>query len=166
MRLLHYSSEPLALPLRTCEQVERVSEYQKPQGFWVSVEGKYDWRCWCEAESFSPGEKLVYEVLLAEPNRVLRLEWPEDIPQFTQRFGVQIKESSWPAMGIDWRKVAAQYDGIIIAPYQWEHRLSYPWYYGFDCASGCIWNPAAIASIEPIGTVVFGGETRATESPA
>ena len=23
------------------------------------------------------------------------------------------------------------------------------WYYGWDCASGCIWDPAAVAEIKP-----------------
>jgi len=36
--------------------------------------------------------------------------------------------------------VSKEYDGIEIAPYQWDARLSLIWYYGWDVASGCIWN--------------------------
>ena len=43
---------------------------------------------------------------------------------------------------IDWKKVKSKYQGIIIAPYQWSCRLNLDsnWYYGWDCASGCIWD--------------------------
>jgi hypothetical protein len=51
---------------------------------------------------------------------------------------------------IDWSKVAAKHQGIIIAPYCYARRLTYhtAWYYGWDCASGCIWDLKAIQSVE------------------
>ena len=50
---------------------------------------------------------------------------------------------------IDWPAVATDYPGLIIAPYQWSCRMSEftRWYYGWDCASGCIWNADAIARV-------------------
>ena len=57
----------------------------------------------------------------------------------------------------NWAPTAAQYAGVIIAPYQWERRLdgdASDWYYGWDCASGCIWNADAIASIAVLSPVV------------
>jgi len=52
---------------------------------------------------------------------------------------------------INWPAVAEKYDGIIIAPYIWQRRLSdnpdHFWYYGWDCASGCIWNTEVIEEI-------------------
>jgi hypothetical protein len=43
---------------------------------------------------------------------------------------------------IDWERLAKEYDGVEIAPYQWQRRLSdQRWYYSWDCASGCIWRP-------------------------
>lgn len=43
---------------------------------------------------------------------------------------------------LDWLKVKQKYQGIIIAPYQWKCRMAQEtkWYYGWDCASGCIWD--------------------------
>ena len=41
---------------------------------------------------------------------------------------------------IDWKKVASKYDGIEIVPYQPKARMNLLWYYGWDIASGCIWN--------------------------
>ena len=49
---------------------------------------------------------------------------------------------------LDFLKVMDEYDGIIIAPYQYSCRLmnsSTAWYYGWDCASGCIWNLGCIS---------------------
>lgn len=50
---------------------------------------------------------------------------------------------------IMWPKVAKEYQGIIISPYQWERRDFFGtfWYSGWDCASGCIWDKEAIKSI-------------------
>lgn len=52
---------------------------------------------------------------------------------------------------IDWRRVAESYQGIVIAPYVWarRHHLASGWYYAWDCASGCIWDSAAVAAIMP-----------------
>lgn len=52
---------------------------------------------------------------------------------------------------LDWAAIGKLYDGIIIAPYLWERRLNggAMWYYGWDCASGCIWNPRAISEVNP-----------------
>ena len=53
---------------------------------------------------------------------------------------------------IDWAEVASKYDGIIISPYQWSLRLDMEmmWYYGWDCASGCIWNISAIKELKEV----------------
>ena len=47
---------------------------------------------------------------------------------------------------IRWEEVKTLWDGIIISPYNWKcrHSPSTEWYYGWDCASGCIWNVEAI----------------------
>lgn len=47
---------------------------------------------------------------------------------------------------IDWLRVKTQYGGIEIAPYQWKRRLSSFWYYGWDCASGAIWDRDVLIS--------------------
>jgi len=58
-------------------------------------------------------------------------------------------------MRIDWEAVAKRYTGIEIEPYNWERRNSGPnnnysmsmlWYYGWDCASGCVWELDALVS--------------------
>ena len=49
-------------------------------------------------------------------------------------------------MIIDWHAVAQAYAGIEIAPYCWSLRFEYEflWYYGWDCASGCVWELSAV----------------------
>jgi hypothetical protein len=73
--------------------------------------------------------------------RVLHLSSSDELLAFHAEFGLDNWKVSWIA-------VAEQWQGIIIAPYLWERRLGDPsWYYTWDCASGCIWDATAIASV-------------------
>jgi hypothetical protein len=50
-----------------------------------------------------------------------------------------------------WNLVKEKYQGIIICPYFHNRRLMTShsqWYYGWDCASGCIWDVDCIKSFE------------------
>jgi hypothetical protein len=156
-RLLHYSSEPLGA-LYSCEQKSGVRghRFDKPRGLWVSVEGEDDWRSWCEAESFgNPGAQHCYEIALASDANVLRIKSAPALLSFTRRYGydpyvgIPGVRTIMSGQGIQWAAIAAKFDGIIIAPYQWSARLDdrTGWYYGWDCASGCIWNADAVASV-------------------
>jgi len=52
---------------------------------------------------------------------------------------------------VSWEQVAKDgYQGVEITPYQWELRLDsrVNWYYSWDCASGCAWDPQAIESLQ------------------
>jgi hypothetical protein len=53
-------------------------------------------------------------------------------------------------VGIDWVRVAAEYAGILIAPYQRPVRHEIMWYYTWDCASACIWDTSIIERVEPL----------------
>lgn len=48
---------------------------------------------------------------------------------------------------MNYGKVAEKYGGIEITPYLWEKRLNSMWYYGWDCASGCVWDRSAVTGI-------------------
>lgn len=151
-RLLHYTAKPLG-ELLSFAQAETWSCYAKPQGLWVSVEGEDDWRSWCEAENFgNPAEQLCYDVELTATANVLRISTATGLLRFANKYGMDpylgrmAGRTMMFGRGIDWQEVAAQHDGIIIAPYQWKLRLDdrVNWYYGWDCASGCVWNAHAI----------------------
>jgi hypothetical protein len=152
-RLLHYSSAPIA-EAYSCEQGGLGARRDKPSGLWVSVEGDNDWRSWCEAESFgNPSEQLCYEVELDPAANVLRLGSVSALLRFAKQYECDPYFGRLTTVmsrhGVAWEAVAEKYDGII-APYQWSLRLDdrVSWYYGWDCASGCIWNAGAIAALK------------------
>lgn len=147
MRLIHYAHEEFALVPRKYDQSE-LSWQAKPNGLWVSVE--HHWKWWCEAEEFNLENLVVsYEVKLKKKANILYLRTEEEVFEFAKLYPWLRKQWDDPigrdlcqAYELDWNKVKAKYQGIIIAPYQWNCRLSPKsnWYYGWDCASGCIWD--------------------------
>jgi hypothetical protein len=144
--LSHWSAAVLSAPsITSVEQLDH--PFFKPRGFWVSVDGDLDWQEWCESEMPSwVTKKAQHTVTLSERANILRLSSAGEVSRFHE------DHRSFMDL-INWNGVARKYDGIIIAPYQRAHRLNGAasnWYYGWDCASGCIWNASAIASIIPV----------------
>lgn len=147
--LAHYSPKPLK---SVFSKAQSPQPNMKPKGLWLSVEDGYGWLDWREAEQWGlNGDEFVYEVELTPTAKVLRLGSVIDIDRFHKKY----RASVFPGdhrfrdyFHINWQRVAKDYDGIIIAPYQWQRRLSndVSWYYAWDCSSGCIWNAAAVAS--------------------
>ena len=144
----HYSNEAVLSP-RTVAQTGR--RFDKPDGLWVSIDGEDDWASWCRSENYADIDaQYRHRVRLADDARILTLTSVEALDDFTERYG-----EAWPGMyrdkmsRINWHEVAATWQGIVIAPYQWRRRLALTWYYGWDCASGCIWDARAIASVDP-----------------
>lgn len=153
--LRHHSATPITLD--ALELREQTSEY-KPRGLWVSVGA--EWQDWCNSEQYAT-ETLVnqYQVTLAANASMLIVDSAEALDAFTDQYSAP---ASWSPMStvIDWPAVAAIHDGILISPYQWSRRHDRRtfWYYGWDIASGCIWNPAAIESLTIRETATTGSE--------
>lgn len=154
--LSHFCGKPLG-KIRSGKQPGAESGWgsqHKPHGFWVSVDGADDWKDWCESEGFrTEALKLRYRVTLKDPARLLWITEPHELIEFTERYDKPVVLGSLGArVGryIDWPRVAADYPGMVIAPYQWSLRLAEGtnWYYSWDCASGCIWDARVIASTE------------------
>jgi len=147
MRLFHYS-DALITEVRPVTSHPR-SAMGKPSGLWVSVDDA--WADWCAREQFGCGA-VVTEVTLRPDANVCVIEGEAALRAFDadyafgDRFGRRI----------DWSAVAAQYDGIVIAPYIWACRYDLDWYYGWDVASGCIWHPRAVATLAPATDVPVG----------
>ncbi len=165
MILEHYASARFDFDHNLVYLQAQPSFHRKPIGLWVSVKGEDDWPWWCGENEFYPdGLAYVYEVRLCPQANIHHISTAEGLLDFHQRYAVQTDyerrmeemypgsryglteeflRHQWP---IDWREVVQSYDGLIIAPYLWSQRLGGPhWYYGWDCASGCIWTPAVIA---------------------
>ena len=121
----------------------------KPDGLWVSVDGEDDWPEWCQRESYDGCGRYHYRVHL-DLDHVLVLDTVQAVRDFDARWRKGYLEPQLRLSNIDWPPIALKYAGIIIAPYRWELRLDLHWYYGWDCASGCIWDPAAVIGLEQL----------------
>lgn len=139
----HFSAKPVTLRR---ERVYTQKTHPKPRGLWLSVDGRQSWDEWCQSEDWGI-DWLAHRhsVSLKKNNRVLFLRTPEAIREFTDQYWHDdplrrtYAHHRWE---IDWPRVAQESSGIVIAPYQWSCRLEseFSWYYGWDCASGCIWD--------------------------
>lgn len=154
MEFSHYTNA-LTLPLEYREQTQELSPRTKPRGFWISVDGKDDWASWCKHEEFGLG-KHRYRVEIPDLSKIYLCQSADDLDALTRAyvdhsiFGPQPNLASLNTRYIKWDNIAKQYAGIIIAPYIWERRMELMWYYTWDCASGCIWDPSVIKSIEKV----------------
>jgi hypothetical protein len=133
-------------PVETVRSVSQIVEPdQKPKGFWYAI-GR-SWIEWCECEMPDWRKSVLQEVII-DPSKILFLRTPKDILEFSREYGV----ADYFTIGVDWVRVAKHYSGIEIAPYQYSLRFSKEagWYYGWDIASGCIWDASAIVALKLI----------------
>ncbi len=150
MVLHHYSTSKI-VEIISKVQHPVMKPYDRPIGFWVSVVGPNDWK------SMHRGYLLdqnLYEVKLASEHNVLFMSTRKQLSVFTKEYGLKLRGET--RIAIDWRKVAADYQGVIIAPFFEEHD-DYDdlfWYGAWGCASGCIWDKSAISGI----SLVRGGD--------
>ena len=153
---IKYDSEPILLGDQwTRKQYGQLGRYQKPHGFWITDDSDGCWRSWCLAEGFRLDELTHKHEIDLDETKVLVLRSRSEIEVFACKYralykwGPEEEPQKYTDVCIDWPRVAADYDGIIITPYQWSLRLApdFNWYYVWDCASGCIWNPRAILDI-------------------
>lgn len=145
LTLIHYSDTPLLSVRDATEANARRDPYFKPAGLWVSVQGPDDRASWCESESFADiSAKVHTRIVLTQEANILHLQSCEDIDNFTRNYLVAPRYAA--DRSIDWPRVAKDFDGIVIAPYQWQRRMTHHtfWYYSWDCASGCIWKARAV----------------------
>jgi hypothetical protein len=156
MKLIHYSGVSLTtiLPRRPPRGITSLLGDCKPLGLWVSVDD--EWEEWCRNEDFNlAGLAHATEIQLVDKAKILWITDATELDCFTtqyQKNGQITKTLGCLGWEIDWDTVAKQYQGIIIAPYIRSRRFAHHtmWYYGWDCASGCIWDGNAVAKIIPM----------------
>lgn len=144
--LSHYTVQPVTAFYSVYSVTQSDQPAMKPHGLWVSVDGPDGWPAWCRKEQFVDIDaQHRYRITLTARAEILRLSSPADLEAFKRSYGE-------PDGLIRWADVAAKWAGIIIAPYQWQVRYAIDslWYYGWDCASGCIWDASAIASVTEV----------------
>lgn len=166
MKLIHYAPKKRVLQR---QRLYSQSIDHKPTGLWFSCEIYEEDRLdpkeyeeptmnWYDFASENIGiERLTYrhEVEFADSANLLTLDTVVDMLKFTKEYTAiperyQEVDNFTPDVGlwIDWRRVRAKYNGIIIPIFHWSLRLSEVtrWYYIWDCASGCIWDLDVIKS--------------------
>jgi len=155
VNLYHYTKQPLEM-IGSKAQKEPETYFDKPTGLWVSAcdddrEGTpHGWKDFCEGENFLNLDEATtyrYQVHLRDNHSILFLGSKSEIGVFTDRYGKPCpitKSRERKKLAIDWQKVASDWDGVVVTPYRFDCRMEYRWYYGWDCASGCIWSTASI----------------------
>ena len=128
---IHMSKTPFELEKRIFTQRATM----KPNGFWYGFGN--EWIDWVRSEMPDWEGKYIYEVDIGNTN-VLKIDTHFDLMKFHRKYAER-KQIARDDL-LDWSEVAKEYDGIEINPYQFEARYQYMWYYGWDVASGCIWN--------------------------
>lgn len=134
--------------------------FGKPPGFWLSDETHGDgWKTWCEENEFQR-ENLTHETQFkCDTSRWFVPKETSEMLEFSHEF--QGTDARYPELArhyIDWDKVKDRYAGILITPYCHSLRF-HPlmmWYYGWDCASGCVWDLSTISQIAETQNVIMG----------
>jgi hypothetical protein len=143
MTRIHMARSPVTLDGRSYGQAanslltpSQLDFDLKPRGFWYAFDDS--WVSWAkENMNWLMGDYL-YEVKVHSTN-ILSLSTYDELVQLTKEYKCSF---SCDRIGLfmDWRRFSEKYDGIEINPYIWKARLEFMWYYGWDVASGCIWN--------------------------
>ena len=119
---------------------------RKPHGLWYSFGPS--WVSYLTGEYKDHGESWerkrlacmthIYRLSLDE-SKIYCIENEKHFDKFTKNFALKKKSV------IDWEKVAEGWSGVEIRYI--SNREDVEWYIGWDCSSGCIWNPDAVKRI-------------------
>lgn len=135
MTTLHLTRDS-RLSLTTLYNVYQTVD-MKPSGLWYGI-GR-SWLDFVAGDFTAAAHEYLYKFEINR-ERLLRID---DYPAF---------DTTWhthrdTAYFMDWPTIAEKFAGIEIAPYLYQRRLEALWYYGWDCASGCIWDKDVITDI-------------------
>lgn len=119
--------------------------YDKPHGLWLSNEQDLGWRQWCRTQNWNKTNLRCHAKFKCDLTNWLVLASTEELLAFTQKYQLCENDTS----RLNWIQVQQDYQGILISPYQWACRLNKKcrWYYGWDCASACVWDLSTITQV-------------------
>lgn len=116
----------------------------KPLGLWYAC-GR-EWLDWTIREHFRAKFNHAYRLHI-DLSYLLMLRTLAELDLFNKQYATRrIVGLRWP----NWHTVSQAYAGIEICPYQWKRRFEYSWYYGWDIASGCIWDTNIVQEVEQL----------------
>jgi hypothetical protein len=165
MTYYHWASNPVRLRRMSYGQ----KGHPKPNGLWFDVNGT--WKSWCESTEFRlENLRFRHAVKIVDTSRMLFLRRAHEIDAFTRKYGHNLSSFVRPLHSAEdsdafareygrdlfgeiqkqfsnyilWEEVARNYTGIVIEPYSRSRSQTYLWYYGWNCAGGCIWDTSVI----------------------
>lgn len=154
---LHMAHAPLSRVLSVAQDPpgfpERTTPLGKPKGLWYGIGPS--WLDWCTSERMDWIGPYWYRLTLDE-SRLLRLTTTREMYEFSKTYiggaPERYKDDEFMRyLYIDWTRVAREYGGIEIAPRQscrfekWAE-----WYWGWDVASGCVWDASLVLSLDRV----------------
>lgn len=137
---IHYPNSRVVITDK--ENIENVNITQterkpKPKGLWYSLGNEWADFLKFDASDWAKTYNNVF-ILEIDLKKILKIDSYEMLMEFD-------RNHSDGNMYVDWGKIQKiGYHGVEIIPYQNDARFSIPWYYGWDVASGCIWNTDCI----------------------
>ena len=149
--LYSFSDDPDLKPYCTAVALPQDRLF-KPHGVWYSDGQQDNWLNWCCGEDCQHFLRRYLYRLELDRTSMLVLKTEQDLKDFTQQYGTH--ELGWEFVReINWPQVQQRFTGIEIMPYQWNSRLepATSWYYSWDCASGCVWQPEAVLACWRVG---------------
>lgn len=120
--------------------IENQEPRAKPRGLWYGIGPS--WIYWVRNEMPEWEVDNVFKIDIDE-SKMLLIRNIEELDAFDKEYGID-------SYSVEWSRVASEYGGIEIAPYLYKGRHKYMWYYGWDVASGCIWDDGVITNIQKI----------------
>lgn len=142
MILAHYSGNPFTLDKDRKYSPDPKEPRFKPVGLWLSdCASGYGWKDWCEEQNWGISRLVHKTEFVCDTSKWVVLKDERDILSFTDEYSTE--EYRYLRV-IDWPEVMRQFSGIVITPYIWKCRLKVPWYYGWDCASACVWDLSTV----------------------
>lgn len=136
----------------------------KPFGLWYACGTGKEWLAWLRSADpkgrLGPRGKYAY-VLDVDTSRLLTIDTRARFAEFNKvarKTGVDLDRAI--SYEPDWEAVAKVYGGVEICPYRHEFRTKVFWYYGWDVASGCIWDPEIIRGMEEMTYKDFARRAR------
>ena len=148
MKLLHHASAEFQLEPRVYEQ--KIDH--KPMGFWIDAQAgdELTWKRYIDQYEDGLSTRATYKIGLDLNAKIRVLSNKMDMKAFTSEYGQFSPFDPEYCGDIDWKRVAEEYQGILIAPFisECEEDPEYTWYWTWTISSGCIWDLNAISVFE------------------
>ena len=99
--------------------------------------------------SYNPTGRLEFFIVKSHKSQILQITTLKQFDAFERKYG--LPPDRWKMVYIDWPRVASEYSGINITPFQpLRAGKRGHWYSGWDCSSEVIWNPEAVKEIRKL----------------